>query len=1127
LPPTSALTRRCFHEFGARERARGSSYRCEGRVGIGGVRGREARGVVRGSGERLYFVSLRVVEGGDDPLVEAGCTCPRFESGHPCKHLWAFLEELDRTPRGFEIPGDGPVVLLPESEYDEDELLEPDEEWPFGDPLGPDDASGDEEGDPEATAPRASGPGRPPLPPAWIERLRAERPAPALAERREIYYVISPEQAAESGRLELRLVQREWKRSGGPGRLKALTVRESELASFPEPDASALAALLPCAADSYFAYRSGAGVHAFSIARGLRPLLLPLLARTGRLCAAPLLVGQGVASDAPLVALRWDGEVPYAVDLRLEAAEACAGFRLVCELGGETPLPVAELRGVLAPDLAFARDRIVRLTPPGSEDLVDGFRAHGPIEVEPAGLAALLERIAALGLAPLELPEALGWREEVGAPQPQLAIAKPTALTPETLLFAKVAFAYGGARFSQGDPRSGAADAEARRIVRRDPAREAERLAELRELGFAPLARYRRGEADLQLSRRRMPELVRELLARGWQVEAEGVRIRRPGAARLHVASGIDWFDLEGAVDFEGESVPFPELLAALERGETSVALADGSLGMLPEAWLARVAPLAELGRRENGAIRFLPSQAVLLGALLAEQPQVEVDELFRRTCERLESAGRPVPSDPPPGFRGVLREYQREGLGWLRYLRELGLGGCLADDMGLGKTVQVLALLAGRRARRQAEPGRPEEPRRREEPGDPRRPSLVVVPRSLVHNWLAEAVRFAPELRVLDYTGLEREPLRERFGEFDAIVTTYGTLRRDAHKLAELRFDTVVLDEAQTIKNAGAQTSKAARALRAEHRLALSGTPVENHLGELWAIFDFLNPGMLGPSARRTKTLDRAGEAAVAALARALGPFLLRRTKEQVLRELPAKTEQTLLCALEGTQKRLYEELRRHYRESLLRRVDAEGIARSRMHVLEALLRLRQAACHPGLVDRKRRAEPSAKLDVLLARLEETLAEGHKAVVFSQFTSLLAIVRERLRARGLAHEYLDGRTRRRAEAVARFQGDPELRLFLVSLRAGGQGLNLTAADYVFLLDPWWNPAVEAQAIDRAHRIGQTRPVFAYRIVAEATIEEKILLLQERKRRLADAIVSADRALFRDLTREDLELLLG
>jgi SNF2 family DNA or RNA helicase len=357
--------------------------------------------------------------------------------------------------------------------------------------------------------------------------------------------------------------------------------------------------------------------------------------------------------------------------------------------------------------------------------------------------------------------------------------------------------------------------------------------------------------------------------------------------------------------------------------------------------------------------------------------------------------------------------------------------------------------------------------------------------------------------------------------------VTTYGTLRRDAHKLAELRFDTVVLDEAQAIKNAGAQTSRAARALRAEHRLALSGTPVENHLGELWAIFDFLNPGILGASARRTKTLDQAGEAAVAALARALGPFLLRRTKDQVLRELPAKTEQTLFCALEGTQKRLYEELRRHYRESLLRRVDAEGIARSRMHVLEALLRLRQAACHPGLVDRKRRAEPSAKLDVLLARVEETLAEGHKAVVFSQFTSLLAIVRERLRARGLAHEYLDGRTRRRAEAVARFQEDPALRLFLVSLRAGGQGLNLTAAEYVFLLDPWWNPAVETQAIDRAHRIGQTRPVFAYRIVAEATIEEKILLLQERKRRLADAIVSADRALLRDLTREDLELLLG
>jgi SNF2 family DNA or RNA helicase len=348
-----------------------------------------------------------------------------------------------------------------------------------------------------------------------------------------------------------------------------------------------------------------------------------------------------------------------------------------------------------------------------------------------------------------------------------------------------------------------------------------------------------------------------------------------------------------------------------------------------------------------------------------------------------------------------------------------------------------------------------------------------------------------------------------------------------EIEKLAGTRFHSVVLDEAQAIKNAAAKTAKAARLLRADRRIALSGTPVENHLGELWSLFDFLNPGLLGASARSVKALDQLGEAGVGAMARALRPFILRRTKQQVLAELPPKTEQTLVCELEGDERRRYDELRRHFQARVLREVDAKGLARSKIHVLEALLRLRQAACHPGLLDRKLAGEHSAKLDLLREQLDETLDEGHKALVFSQFTSLLAIVRTRLDAAGVVYEYLDGRTRDRERRVARFQEDPACKLFLISLKAGGLGLNLTAADYVFLLDPWWNPAVEAQAIDRAHRIGQAKAVFAYRLVAKDTIEEKILALQERKKKLADAVISADASVLRSLTRQDLELLLG
>jgi SNF2 family DNA or RNA helicase len=352
----------------------------------------------------------------------------------------------------------------------------------------------------------------------------------------------------------------------------------------------------------------------------------------------------------------------------------------------------------------------------------------------------------------------------------------------------------------------------------------------------------------------------------------------------------------------------------------------------------------------------------------------------------------------------------------------------------------------------------------------------------------------------------------------------------RDAPMLAQHEFDYVVLDEAQAVKNASTASAKAVRLLRGKHRLALSGTPVENHLGELWSLFEFLNPGMLGEA----KVLNMSGglarnpgEDARKLLSQALRPFILRRTKQQVARELPSKTEQTIFCELEGAQKKQYEELRQHYRDSLLKRVTQQGLAKSKMQVLEALLRLRQAACHPGLLDPKRLREPSAKIDTLLEQLDEIREEGHKALVFSQFTSLLSIVRSRLDASLVRYEYLDGATRNRQERVETFQNDPECGLFLISLKAGGLGLNLTAAEYVYLLDPWWNPAVEAQAVDRAHRIGQTKPVFAYRLIARGTVEEKVLELQKTKRDLADAILNEDNSLIRDLKREDLELLLS
>ena len=536
-------------------------------------------------------------------------------------------------------------------------------------------------------------------------------------------------------------------------------------------------------------------------------------------------------------------------------------------------------------------------------------------------------------------------------------------------------------------------------------------------------------------------------------------------------------------------------------------------------------------------------------------------------------------------------------------------MGGILADDMGLGKTVQVLAMMHGRVNGDPAHCDTPAPGAKTKKPAAPTKPSLIVVPRSVIFNWLDEAQKFCPELKVMAYSGPDRLDLIKDFKDQHLIVTSFGLMRRDIDTLKAVEFDYAVLDEAQAIKNPASQSAKAARLLQADHRLALTGTPVENHLGDLWSIFEFLNPGMLGASARfsdlvkaassnataqrladgddadaaANAALDEAAERGpmdfnlsdvnvtaepattpadtIAQVARALRPFILRRTKSEVLKDLPAKTEQTILCEMEPAQRKVYDQLRTYYRGTLMQQLDAvsengstasgrdaaeDDAAADRagaaggnvagrgnaFMVLEALLRLRQAACHPALIDKQGIDTggpdvPSAKLDTLSDMLADVIDGGQKALVFSQFTSMLGLVRKRLEELGIRYAYLDGQTRNRKEVVEQFQEDPDLQVFLISLKAGGVGLNLTAAEYVFILDPWWNPAVEAQAIDRTHRIGQTKPVFAYRMICEDTVEQRIIELQARKRKLADAIVGGEQNLLQSLTRDDLEQLLS
>jgi superfamily II DNA or RNA helicase len=818
-----------------------------------------------------------------------------------------------------------------------------------------------------------------------------------------------------------------------------------------------------------------------------------------------------------LAALAWDDGPAW--QFRLQVASAAGGktHQVTGWLQrGEERLAITEPLALI-PGMALWRERAALFDDSGALAWVEVLRRENAIHVPVKKQDAFLRDLFLMPqLPPVDLPEELRVAEERGVPKPRIVIRASDEHWRRDLLHADVAFEYAEQQLPLASRERGIFDAAARRLLVRDLAAEQSAVTFLYEIGFR-MPKYQYGKPrDFELATRLLPKATRALLEAGWQVEAEGKLYRRSGEIHIEVTTGIDWFDLKGKVQFDDQVASLPRLLQALKRGENTIQLDDGTFGMLPEDWLKKYGMLAGLGTAEGDQLRFARRQAGLLDALLASLPEVEFDAAFRQATEELRRFEGISACEPPAEFVGTLREYQREGLGWLQFLERFGFGGCLADDMGLGKTVQVLAMLAGRR--------------RALKKGEPRLPTLIVVPRSLVFNWQQEAARFAPELRVLDHTGLARDKSGAAFAEFDVIVTTYGTLRRDVLLFKDAAFDYCILDEAQTVKNAGTDQAKAVRLLQAQNRLALSGTPVENHLGELWSLFEFLNPGMLG----HASLFKLAGGAARnpdpetrAILAKGLRPFILRRTKNQVAKDLPEKTEQTLYCELEAEQRQLYDELREHYRQSLLKTIEKVGMNRAKIQVLEALLRLRQAACHPGLIDKKKAAEPSAKLDLLLPHLQEALEEGQKTLVFSQFTSFLAIVRNRLDREGVVYEYLDGKTRNRAEKVERFQNDPGCKLFLISLKAGGLGLNLTAAEYVFLLDPWWNPAVEAQAIDRTHRIGQTRPVFAYRIIARNTVEEKVLELQKTKRDLADAILNADNSVISNLKREDLEMLLS
>lgn len=755
--------------------------------------------------------------------------------------------------------------------------------------------------------------------------------------------------------------------------------------------------------------------------------------------------------------------------------------------------------------------------------LTEQFLPDGKLEISEADWPEFLEN------------KVLDWRKTLSIVFEDSLVEQSISLKPrlrlylterERMLLFQPAFVYGAVEVRWGLQGDITAANEGRvHILRRDEETETKFIDSLRLL-----------HSDMQRAGHSYALAAEAVLAHSWffrfmdVMQEQGVEVLgfeslkqlristyKP-ETEVRVSSGIDWFDTEVSLRFGEQQVSLAEVKRAVANKQSFVPLQDGSIGLLPEEWLKKYSLLIKLGEAKDGKLRLRKFHFSVLDTLLAE---VDEDSVMQELEEKKQQLAAIIDRDfsdmpPPENLKASLRPYQLAGFQWLAFLAEAGWGGILADDMGLGKTVQALAYMLQYATQ------------------NPEARFMVVCPTTLMYNWEAEIQKFSPTLTRCIHHGPKRAHRANMLPDCQLVITTYGTMRSDIRWLKDILFDYVILDESQAIKNPQSQAAKASLLLQARHKLALSGTPVQNNTFDLFAQMNFLNPGLLGSReffANEFATpIDKFREEDITQqLKQLVYPFMLRRTKEQVAKDLPEKTETVLYCEMGSEQRKIYNAFRNTYKAQILGMIDERGIERATFHILQGLTRLRQICDSPAILNVD---EPlpnhSIKAEELIREITENVG-NHKALVFSQFLGMLAIIRKQLEAAGIAYAYFDGQssTKEREMAIQEFQTQENCRVFLISLKAGGVGLNLTAADYVYLVDPWWNPAVEQQAIDRTHRIGQTKNIFAYRLICKDTVEEKMLILQERKRALAADLVTDDNAMLKRLTPEDIAFLLS
>ncbi len=1069
------------------------------------------------AGTHLYAAKLVLIEPDTDGVraaqdlvltVQAGCSCPHFETGSFCKHIWASCLLLEKNLAAQSTPLSMRIDKLKNARL---EILE---EVPTIDEVQ---QLLTEKNRSELIAQTA----QEDYTPIWqkeIQRVQArlqERESEKKKKEvlfsplrkqylpREGHFVLDLDQSLRKQKFVVVFYGREFLKGGKLGVLKPVKVSKSLISIYPdEADQNLLWNLLGYTQETgYGMYRYENELGGIEIEPQFADKLLLDLSRSERFYISGSKGGaHQITPDTPFPLVEYsrdpwililscdETEFAYRLSGHLQNSMQCR------ELSDDTEMlgPYTIMQNSIAP-----ADFMQQMT------WYEVIKKNRPLVVPKAEMKNFLALYFSDAQPPeLRLPPGIEIPENALQPKTQLLM---NFKRNSSLIEGQVQFLYGSKKISAKDTSEKIFSFEEQCFYIRDFIFEQNEFQRFLQLG--PELESNSGQYIFKENQ--FLKSAESAIQMGWQVLAHHQPLSVGKKVSMNLQSGIDWFDLKANFEFSnGLSFTLPQLLSSLQSGERLIRLGDGSYGLLPVEWLEKFGPLAQFGKIEDDALRLSPVQALFLSSILATDAAFAKSERFKTFTNLISELRSAKEVEASSDFHGILRPYQKQGLFWLKVLSQNKLGGVLADDMGLGKTIQVLAMLGEHKSAT----------------------TLIVAPKSLIYNWIAEAEKFSPNLKVLNLTGSDRHQKKSSLSKYNIVLTTYQTLRMDIEKIKEFKFDYFIMDEAHYIKNSESQSYMACRMIQADNKIALTGTPIENSVTDLLSILSIVCPGLLPDNLNLQKDRDY-NKGRLKALSQALKPFIMRRTKDQVLKELPEKTEQILYCELSAPERARYDELRNFYWGNLTKKFEEKGFEKSKIEVLEALLRLRQAACHLGLLDQKKTSDPSAKFGLLLTQLEEIMTEGHKVLVFSQFTSLLKILGEHLKRDGIAYEYLDGKTTNRQERIDRFQADPEIKVFLISLKAGGVGLNLTAANYVFILDPWWNPQAESQAIDRVHRIGQKQNVFAYKIIAKNTVEEKVLQLQKTKRELAESMLgdgeSATQSVFKKLKLEDLSILFS